>query len=149
MPACCPCHFSLLPTKQIPPENAIAGATFYCSIVANKQAGLSIEGFSIRRFQVNSFLSFWFKKIHEPAKNPFYLVLLTQCILDKCVLFGMEFYAISWILFWPFFLAPIRRTLSEVNGWLLTPVCIIISYRRLVGTRRPVHATINKGGGAA
>ena len=47
---------------------------------------MSIEGFSIRRCQVNSFLSFWFKKIHEPAKNPFYLVLLTQFILDKCAL---------------------------------------------------------------
>ena len=47
---------------------------------------LSIEGFSIRRCQVNSFLSFRFKKMHERAKNPFYLVLLTQCILDKFVL---------------------------------------------------------------
>ena len=92
-------------------------------------SGLSIEGFSIRRCQVNSFLYFWFKKIHEPAKNPFYLVLLTQCILDKCVLFGMEFCAISWILFWPFFLVPIMRTLSEVKGWLLTPVpCYLLVY---------------------
>ena len=52
---------------------------------------------TVSRCQINSFLSFQFKKIQEPAKNPFYLVLLMQCLLDKCVLFGMEFYAISWI----------------------------------------------------
>ena len=71
---------------------------------------------TVSRCQINSFLSFQFKKIQEPAKNPFYLVLLTVHTRQICTIrHGILRHLLDFVLV--LFFVPIIRTLSEVNGW--------------------------------